>query len=192
MLSDGELVAQVLAGRRERFAVLVERYEPGLLRAAQSRLGRWDWAEEAVQESLLAAFKSLHTYDSKYSFRTWLWTILLNQCTRQHERRCRRPLRPLPPGAEEVRTTEARDEPPAAAIAQERTAQLHRLLARLPDPQADAVRLRFFGGLKFREIADAMGCSLSTAKCRVRWGLTKLSEQVESEGSLFEDPLAGS
>ena len=46
--------------------------------------------------------------------------------------------------------------------------------------QADAIRLRFFGGLKFQEIADAMDCSLSTAKNRVRWGLTTISEKLEA------------
>ena len=41
----------------------------------------------------------------------------------------------------------------------------------LPDVQADALRLRFFAGLKFHEIADTMSCSLSAAKNRVRTGL---------------------
>lgn len=192
MLTDGQIVVEVLAGRRERFAILVDRYEAALLRTAQSRLGRWDWAEEAVQESLFCAFKSLHTYDSKYSFRTWLWTIVLNQCTRQHQKRQRRPLEPLPVDAAQASVTEASEEPPAAAMAQERAAQLHQLLAQLPDAQADALRLRFFGCLKFTEIADAMNCSLSTAKCRVRWGLTKLSQWIGEEDGAFHNPAAGS
>jgi len=61
---------------------------------------------------------------------------------------------------------------------QERSQLLDSLLAKLPEGQADALRLRFFGGLKFQEIAEAMGCSLSTAKNRVRWGLTKMAEYL--------------
>ena len=61
--------------------------------------------------------------------------------------------------------------------------ELESLLARLPEAQADALRLRFFGELKFQEIADAMGCSLATAKNRVRWGLTTLSSMMQSEVS---------
>jgi len=45
--------------------------------------------EEAVQETFLCAHRWLATYDSRYSFRTWLWTILLNQCSRQAKREAR-------------------------------------------------------------------------------------------------------
>ena len=89
--SDGTLVAAVLAGARERFGEIVARYRGALTRVAISRIGRRDWAEEVVQETFLCAFKSLHTYDSKYSFRTWLWTILLNQCRRHGQKQRRRP-----------------------------------------------------------------------------------------------------
>ena len=67
------------------------------------------------------------------------------------------------------------DTPPKRLAAKERAELLNALLARLPEVQADAIRLRFFGGLKFIEIADAMSCNLSTAKNRVRWGLSKMA-----------------
>jgi DNA-directed RNA polymerase specialized sigma24 family protein len=42
------------------------------------------------------------------------------------------------------------------------------------------LRLRFYGGLKFQEIADVQGCSLTSAKNRVRWGLLKMSARLGS------------
>ena len=65
-------------------------------------------------------------------------------------------------------------------LAQERAERVKSLLAELPETQADALRLRFFGGLKFQEIADTMRCSLATAKNRVRWGLLRLSEMLQT------------
>lgn len=175
--SDGEVVAAVLSGDRERFAVLVDRYQGPLRRVAASRLGSSDWAEEVVQETFLCALRWLSTYDSRYSLRTWLWTILLNQCHRHHHRRRRDGARVdwLAVEATALASTEA---PSERAIARERSAALERLLGELPEPQADALRLRFFGGLKFQEIADAMGCSLSSAKNRVRWGLATISQRL--------------
>src|SRR5688572_28003413 len=87
--SDGSLIAAALAGEESAFAQLVERYRAPLTKAAYSRLGRRELAEEAVQEALLCAHRWLGTYDSRYSFRTWLWTILLNQCTRLGKRESR-------------------------------------------------------------------------------------------------------
>ncbi len=184
---DGLVVAAVLAGDRDQFAELVERYHGALLRAAYSRLGRREWAEDVVQEALLNAFKSLHTYDSQYSFRTWLWTILLNQCHRHYKKHLRSPSVRSWSEQTTTETIAARqtagqlrstDSPSDQLMATETSDRLNALLDQLPEKQADALRLRFFGGLKFREIAVAMNVSLSTAKNRVRWGLTQMAEQL--------------
>ena len=191
-ISDGTLISAVLAGETDAFEQLVDRYQGPLCRVARSRMGRPDWAEDVVQETFLCAFKSLHTYNSKYSFRTWLWTILLNQCRRQLKRFTRGVFIgswEQQANDEERRATLAEelksDESPSNRMAaKERSELLDTLLAKLPEVQADALRLRFFGGLKFHEIADAMGCSLSTAKNRVRWGLTKMAEFLGPEDDL--------
>ena len=66
-------------------------------------------------------------------------------------------------------------------MTQELSAEVDRLLAKLPTRQADAVRLRFFGGLKFREISACQGCCLTTAKNRVKWGLLAMAEQLNAD-----------
>src|SRR5262249_914026 len=121
-------------------------------------------------------------------FRTWLWTILLNQCRRYAGRQAR--------DVRAVSIDSDRTGEPSAAVAtgegnaalagllaHERREILEQLLLHLSSLQATALRLRFFGGLKFQEIADAMQCSLCTAKNRVRWGLLRLSELVQDETS---------
>ncbi len=186
---DGVVVEAVLAGQKERFALLVRRYQGPLLRVAQSRLGRREWAEDAVQETFLCAYKWLAGYDSRYSFRTWLWTILLNQCRRQGKRRARRPRvlawshQPVGERGElsSLSSAPCREPGPAAQVmAIERSRQVEALLASLPVAQADALRLRFYGGLQFDEIAAAMGCSMSGAKNRVRCGLLKIGHLLVS------------
>jgi RNA polymerase sigma-70 factor (ECF subfamily) len=173
-IPDGALIAAALAGDEGAFARLAERYQGPLLNAARSRLADRQLAEDAVQEALLCAFRWLHTYDSRYSFRTWLWTILLNQCSRIAARRKKLPAAATPDQSP-APILPAADSPVEQLLARENADRLHQLLARLPDVQADALRLRFFGGLKFEEIAQAMECSVSGAKNRVRLGLTQLA-----------------
>jgi RNA polymerase sigma-70 factor (ECF subfamily) len=180
---------RVQAGETDRFALLVGRYQGALLRVARSRLGRADWAEDVVQETFLAAFKSRHTYRDEFSFRTWLWTILLNQCRTCYARHSRAQAA-VPPEAARQGAPVDGVEPWEALLSQERSDLLEALLGRLSPVQADALRLRFFGGLKFQEIADTMACSLGTAKNRVQWGLMRLSEMLAEE-SAEEQPIRG-
>jgi RNA polymerase sigma-70 factor (ECF subfamily) len=176
---------QVQQGRFEFFEELVSRYRPALLRVAASKLGDRALAEDAVQEAFLAVFAARHTYKPELSFRTWLWTILLNVCRRQMQRRRSRPQEvarsaiqgfeaPLPePADHETGLTQA--------LWNERREQVAALLDKLPEVQADALRLRFYGGLKFDEIAAAMDCSLGGARLRVRNGLVALAALLGDE-----------
>jgi RNA polymerase sigma-70 factor (ECF subfamily) len=137
-----------------------------------------------VQEALLAAFRFAKSYDERYGFRTWLWTILLNQCRAHQQRLGRRAQFEVQGDNADAASPEpacSQPGPLTLLLARERRQQLERLLGQLSAAQADALRLRFFGGLKFEEIAAATGCSLSTAKNRVRWGLLRLSALVAQE-----------
>jgi RNA polymerase sigma-70 factor (ECF subfamily) len=189
-ISDTALVSAILAGNRAAFVQLVQRYERPLQAAARSRLGRADWAEDVVQETFLCLLKWFGSYDSRFSFRTWLWTVLLNQCTRHAQKQSRQAAGSLDwsvMGSDSVAPAgflaSGEASPIEALLASESRGNLHTLLTRLPQPQADALRLRFFGGLKFQEIAAAMDCSLTTAKTRVKQGLLQMSEWLK-EGSV--------
>lgn len=189
--TDAELMRRASADDSAAFAELVRRYRPALVRVAGCRLSVPEAAEDVVQETFLAAYKSRHTFDDRFGFRTWLWTILLNQCRRYATRQAARGR----VSSLDARNSDEQSSPLELAdaasangaleklLAAERRQVLETLLAELSAVQADALRLRFFGGLKFQEIADAMGCTLCTAKNRVRWGLLKLSELVQRESA---------
>lgn len=191
---EASIIAAVLAGDVEKFELLVARYRAALFRLAVSRLGCPETADDAVQETLLCAFKSLHSYDSRFSFRTWLWAILLNQCRRHYQKAQRRQMLMLGGGAADEQAVCLAEpvtddvEPARRLIQKEQEELLHRTLKQLPEAQADALRLRFFGELKFHEIAAVMGCSLSSAKNRVRWGLTKMSHLLAPDSTSSDRP----
>ena len=129
-----------------------------------------------VQETLLSAFRSIHSYNSKYSFRTWLWTILINQC-RAQQRKAQRSAHEFHADNLEMQP----DERPSAeqiAISTEQTLKLEETLKQLPDKHADAIRLRFFGDLTYPEIARVMDICVTSAKNYVRRGLLAMSEEL--------------
>ena len=187
--SDSELMQRVQRGEVGEFDRLVERYRPALLRVAGSKLGDAGWAEDVVQEAFLAVYAARHTYDPQFAFRTWLWTILLNLCRRRLRKEGRRPRlhvqSALPVGESAWLVPAGGASGLDHLLLAERGEQLAAWLDELPEAQADAIRLRFFGGLPFEGIAEAMSSSVSGAKRRVRNGLVSLSEKVRrSAGEL--------
>jgi RNA polymerase sigma-70 factor, ECF subfamily len=182
LLSDADIMARVQAGDREAFGLLVSRYASRLLRFADSKLQNADLAEDLVQETFLSAYRARGSYDARFAFSTWLWTILLNLCRRHWQRTRRRPVSLWEQWDAACAEPPDQQTPSALSllIAGEDRHRLHALLEELPEPQADALRLRFFGGLAYEEIAATMECSLSGAKRRVKTGLERLSNHIRS------------
>jgi len=188
--TDAEIMEQVQSGQLALFDELVARYRGALLRVAVSKLGDEAWAEDVVQETFLAVYAARHSYKPEFAFRTWLWTILLNNCKKQWKRSQRKP-RVVSESALPTEVARSISEPTVSdsglqgILLTERRELVHELLNRLSEVQADALRLRFFGGLQFDEISDSMGCSLSGAKRRVKTGLEALSRMLdERKGDL--------
>lgn len=170
---------RVIEGQPELFEEIVRRHRTALLQTAIHKLRNHALAEEAVQETFLAAYARRSTYDPQYPFRGWLWTILLNACrtiARREQRRTDRPGRNAPVDFQIPQHDSA--DALQGVLNQERQELIARLLEGLPDVQADALRLRFFGGLTFEEIATAMNCSVNGARQRVKRGLERLSAAI--------------
>jgi RNA polymerase sigma-70 factor (ECF subfamily) len=174
---DAAIMQQVQAGRTERFAELVRRHQSAMVRYARSRLGVAGSAEDAVQETFLAAFRGRHTFDAGRGLKPWLWTILANTCSRLVKTTARN-------DAKESALRVARQFGASADVEPElrdERERLARLLKRLPAEQSEAVRLRFFSDLSYEEIGSVQSCSTATAKSRVRYGLAKLSEWIHAD-----------
>ncbi len=179
--SDADLLASAHRGDSPAFAELVGRYRGRLLRFAVKSTGDLTLAEDLVQDTFAAVHSAAGSYDPRFAVSTWVWTILLNLC-RRHRRGARSRERTHAAWAElSRRRVHSEDTALDELVRDEQTRQLRSHLERLPAPQADALRLRFFAELSFDEIAAAMNSSVSGAKVRVRKGLTALAEQLRRE-----------
>jgi RNA polymerase sigma-70 factor (ECF subfamily) len=172
--TEGELIEAARDGDASAFDRLLVPYRGPLYRLALHRLADAEAAEDVVQETFLCVYRYLASYDSRLSFRTWLWTIHLRQCGRWAKNRSKRPT--ITVDSLDLHSPDPREaRPDLICERRDQSALLRHALERLPAKQADALRLRFFGGLTFPEISRSLGCSELTAKNRVRAGLTALS-----------------
>jgi RNA polymerase sigma-70 factor, ECF subfamily len=77
---DAEVVSAVLAGDREAFRLLVERYHRPVLASARHILGDPELAQDAAQETFIEAFRGLGNLKDRAKFRPWLFGILRHRC----------------------------------------------------------------------------------------------------------------
>lgn len=78
-VTDAAVVAQVLAGDRDAFRVLVERHSRSIFRVVYRMTGNQQDTEELIQETFLRAYKSLERFELRANFSTWLYRIAVNR-----------------------------------------------------------------------------------------------------------------
>ena len=78
-LDEPGLVRALQAGDEQVFAAVMDWYSGSLLRLAMSYVPSRAVAEEVVQETWMGVFEGIHRFESRSSFKTWLFRILTNR-----------------------------------------------------------------------------------------------------------------
>lgn len=155
--SDAALLAAHIAGDRHAFAVLLARYHPRLYRLACRRSDCAEDAADAVQEALLAAYRSAGGFRHDSAVGSWLHRIVVNACLDRRRQNARGPIilpridgPPLPDHGGAVDT-----------VLTVRQALLH-----LPADQRAAVIAVDMFGYSLAETARMLGVAEGTLKSR--------------------------
>ena len=127
---------------------------------------------------LVRAYLEREKHRTVTGVRPYLFRMVGNRCTDVLRRRQRVERHRDPSGPADLA---ARPGPDPAV---DRLDDIERLLGRLPERQAEAIRLRVFGCLPFAAIAEAVGVSLPTIKSRFRYGVERLRGILTKEAGL--------
>lgn len=138
-------------------------------------LGSQSEADEAAQETMLAAYHAAPAYRAQGTARAWLFGIARRVCSQRLLVRNRQARRRLLLG----------DDAPLADASQlhevkEREATVRTALDALSPPDRELLALRFEGEQSFRDIAESLGIDEATARKRVGRALGRLRDQVDS------------
>ncbi len=171
-VGDGEIVRAVLAGDRERYAELVDRYRDRYARYAARMLGSADAGEDAVQDAFVRAYDQLAQCHEPDKFVGWFFLILRNRCFA--ERRRSRGYAPL----EAAAALAAVEQSDNGAETAERRRALQLALLELTAEQREVFVLKHVEGLSYGEIAERLSTSVPSLKMRMHRAYDRLRDQL--------------
>jgi RNA polymerase sigma-70 factor (ECF subfamily) len=166
-IPDEELVQRSLRGEGDAFRRLYERYRRPIYVAVYRIVLDPEDARDATQEVFITVYRSLALFDSRRArFFPWIYRVATNRAIdywRIRRRRAEVPVsdtyhRGAAAGCDSMRAMERILEH------KERAAEVRRFLEELPQPQRRFFILRYYDGLKLREIAEKEGHKLGTVK----------------------------
>lgn len=164
---DAELAAAVIAGDSRAFTELMRRHKDAIYRFIRRYVGDADEAYDLLQDTFVAAWSALPTFDSVRPMLAWLRRIALNKCRDWSRRRSVRRFfftaAPIDDRANAV-VAPASDANPEQ---ERRLAELDRQLANLPAGLKEPLLLTQFEGLSHQEAAQILNISPKAVEMRI-------------------------
>lgn len=182
-MDQRELIERARRGDHDAFAALVDGALRRLDAAARLILRDPDLAQDAVQESLIRAWRDLPGLRDPDRFDAWLHRLTVNACLDLLRRRRRRPIEV------ELSPIDAMKMPDHSSAFAEREL-LDTALRRLDPGHRAVVALHYLLGMPLPDVAVSLGIPYGTAKSRLHYALAtmRVGAQAEANQSVVSVP----
>jgi len=170
-LTDEELATRIQKGDSEPLGILMERYEPKLLRYGRKFLSGGEDIEDIVQEVFLSVYQNIRSYDSSRGFSPWIYRIAHNAFVNELRKRSRQPVRFF---GFEFDTFVPHPVQEATQVDEQEQMEFKKLLeqglAKISPAYSEILILRYLEELCYQEIADVLHIPLGTVSVRIARG----------------------
>lgn len=177
---DLEAVERCLAGDRNAFGDLVDRYKHGVFALCARLSGNRAVGEELSQEAFARAYCGLARWRRDAKFRYWLYRIAVNLCRDFAKAGGRRERPYADPGENPLEEThgEGPADPQTHAISRENVAALGRAVDRLSPKYREAFVLKHIEGMAYEEMKVLLRAPVPVLKVRVHRAREKLRDEL--------------
>ena len=175
-VTDGDLLQRIADGDTAAFDTLYRRFSRPIYGLALRMLRDRGRAEEAVQETFAAIWRSAASYrPDRGPGAPWLYAVARNAIVDRTRVRGDATFADPP---EVVSPDAGPDEQVQSSYVSWR---VHRAVQDLPQHEREVVELAYWGGLSQSEVARFLDIPLGTVKTRTRSGLARLADLLEGE-----------
>ncbi|MBO5805337.1 MAG: sigma-70 family RNA polymerase sigma factor [Tidjanibacter sp.] len=189
-VSDYELLNSYLAGNKEAMSNLIERHGSRVYDYIHMMVKDGDLADDIYQETFIKAVRVIDEgrYKDSGRFLSWVMRIAHNQVI-DHLRAAKqnKNISESEAGYDIIGTQRLSEGSIEDRLVSEQiAADLRLLVGQLPEEQQEVVRLRYYAGLSFKEIAEQTEVSINTALGRMRYALINLRRMIKEKNVVLE------
>ena len=166
---ESVIIRAVLAGDRDMFARLYERYAPLVHGVLLARMPRSE-VEDLVQDIFLHAFRKLHTLRDPNAFGPWIAMIARNRATDFHRR--------------SHETVEATDDLRSSDSSGSKAEEILGIIRKLPEAYRETLVFRLVEGMTGPEIAARTGLTPASVRVNLHRGMKLLRTRLGLEENL--------
>jgi RNA polymerase sigma-70 factor (ECF subfamily) len=171
-IDDRIYVIQAQLGDDDAFMKLVDHYSGRLLYYIRRLLEDADRSEDVLQEVWLTVYKKINTVRDASAFSVWLYRTARNRAIRLLRDQSRYVF------VEQYDESDLIDDNRESWLFDDIN-RLHRVLTTLSPEQKEAIVLRFFEEMSYRQISEIAGCSIGTVRSRIHYAKQELRKKMK-------------
>jgi RNA polymerase sigma-70 factor, ECF subfamily len=171
--SDEEIVCEVLAGEKQLFGLLVDRYQQPIYNLMFRYTQNRDEAADLTQDAFVRTFERLWLFRTEEVFFPWLYSLAVN-LARDWSRKRSRHHKKLHLLQHEAADRQADLDDNSSSENRQEISKVQRGLMELPSQTREVLILRYRHGCLIQDVARTFGISESAVKMRIKRGLAQL------------------
>lgn len=165
--NEKEIVKEIIAGKKELYALLVKEYQENVYNLVYKMIGNIEDAKDLTQETFIKAYLYLKSYNPNFKFPNWLYKIATNLCRNYKSKHF----------FEENLSATYVNKNGVNLLKYE----IYQAISKLPKEYKEIIILRHIQELSYEEIGDVLNISLGTVKSRLYRAREALKEILKPE-----------
>jgi len=175
-MNDAELISDFLNGDKSAFEMLFSRYNREVFYLVKSFVNNTEEAKDITQETFIKAFNNLKSLNDRTKFKPWLFAIGVNLSKDRIKMR----KKTTDEGLDLIKD---HNDPHDNLIKDGLAREVNNAIKKLPERQADVVRLRVIDEMSFKEIALIFNIKETTVRTNFHFAIKGLRDLIFAKES---------
>jgi RNA polymerase sigma-70 factor, ECF subfamily len=176
---ETEMISRCQQGDQEALKEIFDKYHKKVYRIAYGVVRQREEALDIVQEVFIKLFNSIKNFKGRSHFYTYLYRMVMNTAIDHARKTGKQTISSLDQEGSFQPSDDLEKGPERILLQKELEERVKLAMDKLPAEQRAALIFRDVEGLSYREMAEAMGCSIGTVMSRLHYGRKRIQELLE-------------